>query len=199
MLNYLKQNKHVVMVAIAMFIVSMSTLMFFFGSDKELQKNDFKANVIEMGVIRSEKDQEKKFRAMLHNDKDPFVIISAQGNIEFESKNFETILGYSQQELTNQLIFLYLNNDDFSIVFSAFAKVLQTRETVNVIGPYHLRDKAGIYHLHVGSALPVTEHGKVISVALISKDIGEAVAPVHAPTQPDLALPPPALKVPAHS
>ena len=46
MLRYVRQNKNIIIVAITLFMVSMSTLMFFLGSNKELHNNELKTNNI---------------------------------------------------------------------------------------------------------------------------------------------------------
>ena len=172
MLKYVKQNKHVITVAFGLFIVSMSTLFFFLGSDNEFQKADYKTDFIQALKVKSYEEQEKQYREFLHNEKDAFAILDLEGNIEFSSANFETTLGYTKEEVNHHLFPLFLNTEDLSIFLGAFSKVNQTHESLMMIGPYRLQNKNGEDRFHMGSMIPLFEKGKIMSVAIVSKDIG---------------------------
>jgi PAS domain S-box-containing protein len=171
MLKYLKQNKNVIVAAFTLFIVSMSAIIFFLGSDHELKKNEYKAQVI--ADQHSPEQLEEKYRVLSHNEKNPFLVLSTDGTIEFVSPDFEKATGFKQDELKHQLYLLFINSEDLSIFLGAFAKILESAETLNMIGPYRFREKSGEYHFQMGSAVPVLKkEGRIEYIILIIKDIG---------------------------
>ena len=175
MLKYMKQNKHVITVAIALFIVSMSTLFFFLGSDNEFQKADYKTDFIHALKVKSTEEQERQYREFLQNEKDPFAILDLQGNIVFGSDNFGTLLGYKKEDLDHRLFPLFLNTEDLPVFLGAFSKVSENHQSVLMVGPYRLHDKNGSDHLFIGSMVPLFEKEKLVNIAIVTKDIGNSV------------------------
>ena len=170
-------TKHVITVAITLFIISMSTLMFFVGTDNEFQKSDYKTDVVESIKTKSYEEQEKTYRELLHNEKDPFAVVDNEGKIEFTSENFGTTLGFTRDEVIHRLFQVLLDKEDLSIFLSAFSKVNRSHEPLMMIGPYHIHDKNNESHVHMGSIVPLLEKGKVINIGVITKDIGKAIHP----------------------
>lgn len=179
MLNYIKQNKQVIMVAVTLFVVSMSTVLFFFGSNGN--QSDLKADVVDHGTVtesadvKSLKEEEKSYRELVNNQEDPVFVMNMDGTIKFSSGDVENTLDYKQDDLKNQLFFLLMNPEDLSTFLGAFSKVTQDKTQAVMVGPYRLRDKNGEYHLHMGSLTPIISHGVVEGIAVSSKDISKKV------------------------
>lgn len=177
MLQYIKQNKHVIMVAVTLFVVSMSTILFFFGADHK----DLKADVIEGPAItesldvKSAQEEEKTYRKLVNNNEDPVFVMNVDGTIKFASWDVESTLGYKQEDIDSQIFFLLLHPDDLSPFLGAFGKVIQNKKSVSMVGPYRIRDKNGEYHLHMGSLFPIVTDGNVEEIAISSKDISKKV------------------------
>lgn len=184
MLKYIQQNKQVIMVAVALFIVSMSALLFFLGSNTEFQAHDLKTDVIETVDHKPAQNEETHYRQLLKNNEDPFVVMNVNGSINFTSSNFESTLGYSEKEAQNQVFFNLLNPEDLSIFLGGFGKVLQSEQGVTIVGPYRIRDKKGDFHLHIGSAVPVVVKGKIEKIVLSTKDISAQVPEDKTPETP---------------
>jgi PAS domain S-box-containing protein len=182
MLQYIKQNKHVIMVAVTLFVISMSTLLFFFGSNggqKDLKTDVIGggSNVTESINVKSAQDDEQSYRTIVNNEEDPVFVMNVDGTIKFSSWNVESTLGYKPDELQHQIFFLMIHPDDLSTFLGAFGKVIQNKKPVTMVGPYRLRDKNGEYHLHMGSLFPIVVQGNVDSIAIASKDISSTVQP----------------------
>ena len=160
------------MVAVSLFVISMSTILFFFGSNIEKdQPQELKTSVMESFDIKSLQDQENSYRTMLKNNEDSIIVLNGDGTIDFTSWDIETGLGYNQNEMKTQIFFLYLNPDDLSLFLGAFGKVIDTQKPMHMVGPYRLRSKDGGYHLVIGNLTPVIEGDKVTKIVVSTKDI----------------------------
>lgn len=167
------------MVAVTLFVVSMSTLLFFMGGNDDINNHDLKTSVVEENSIKesidvkSLQEDEKNYRKLVNNQEDPVFVMHIDGTISFASWDVETIMGYKPGELEHQVFFLLIHPEDLSTFLGAFGKVVQTKQAVPMVGPYRLRDQKGEYHLNVGSLIPVIEHGNIDSIAISTKDIGQ--------------------------
>lgn len=59
MLKYIKQNKNIIVVAVALFMVSMSTLVFFLGANNDLHQSEYKTNVINVETTKTQTHEQK--------------------------------------------------------------------------------------------------------------------------------------------
>ena len=171
MFKYIKQNKNIIVTAVAMFIVSVSVLMFFFSANTEIAPHDIKTDIIEGINVKLPQENESKFRKLLNNNKDSVLAVALNGDIEFASWDFESILGYKQEEILHKSFFTLLNPEDLSDFLGAFGRVMESHQQVNTIGPYRIRDAGGKYHIHIGSATPLLEKDKIRQIIISTKDI----------------------------
>ncbi len=167
------------MVAVTLFVVSMSTVLFFFGSNGN--QTDLKADVVahetamESIDVQSHQEEEKSYRKLVNNQEDPVFVMNMDGSIKFSSGDVENTLDYKQGDLKDQIFFLMMNPEDLSSFLGAFSKVMQDKTQVLMVGPYRLRDKNGEYHLHMGSLTPIVSNGVLEGIAVSSKDISKKV------------------------
>ncbi len=59
MLKYIKQNKNIIVVAVALFMISMSTLMFFLGANNDLHQSEYKTDVINVETTNTQSHEQK--------------------------------------------------------------------------------------------------------------------------------------------
>lgn len=170
MLKYLKQNKNIFIVALGLFIASMSTLLFILSGEKD-SVNELKTNVVDSITLKSHQEEERNYRELIDNHDDPIIVLSLDGTIEFASWDFEANSGYRQKELKEELFFSILHPEDLGTFMTAFGKVLETENSITMIGPYRLRDGNGEYHVHMGSVHPLKEHDKVVKIGVTTRDI----------------------------
>lgn len=167
------------MVAVTLFVVSMSTILFFFGQNSNTIPKDLKADVMESNTVtesidvKSLQEKEKTYRKLVSNQEDSVFVMNVDGTIKFSSWDVETNLGYKQDDLNNQIFFLLINPEDLSTFLGSFGKVIQSKKPVFMVGPYRLRDKDGEYHLHMGALTPIVTDGNVEEIAVSSKDISK--------------------------
>lgn len=172
MLQYLRENKHVIMVAVTLFVLSMSSVFLFFGSNGELAGKDIKTDILQEPItVKSLQEKENTYRKLLNNQEDTVIVISVDGLVTFSSWNIENTLGYKQQDLNHQMLYSMIYPDDLPNFMSAFGKVLKNKKPVSNVGPYRLRDQSGAYRTHIGSFAPIVSHGNVDEIAIASKEI----------------------------
>lgn len=174
MLHYLRQNKHIIAASLTLFVISLSTLMFFVSANHDIQPTDYHAALLEDGKDTSLHTLEEKYRAFVHNDQDSLVVLDPEAKIDFVSWDFEVLLGHALPDIQAEAFSTLLHPNDVSTFLNGFHKVLQLQQTINVIGPYRLRDQKGMYHFHVGTAMPFVENGKITKIVLITHDINES-------------------------
>lgn len=173
------------MVAVTLFVLSMSTVLFFFGENADGSEKDLKTNLMEGSSmtesidIKSPQESEQKYRKVVNNIEDPVFVLNLDGTLKFASWDVENTLEYKPEELDHQIFFLMIHPEDLSTFLGAFGKVIQNKKPVSMVGPYRLRDKKGEYHLHMGSMQPIMSHGEVEEVAVSSKDISKKVQNEH--------------------
>ncbi len=176
MLKYLSQNKHVILVAVALFVVSMSTLLFFLGADPKGQQHEIKTDLLDSADVKSPKDIEDRYRKLINNNEDPVLALALDGTIEFASRDAELKWGYGKKNIVNQSIFVLLHPDDLPDFLGVFGKVLQTEHAVNTIGPYRVLGKNDEYRVIIGAAAPLIEKGKIQKIIIAAKDITDELS-----------------------
>ncbi len=176
MLKYLSQNKHVILIAVALFVVSMSTLLFFLGSNTETQQHEIKTDLLENSKVKSLNDTEDYYRKLVNNHEDSILALALDGSIEFASLDTESKWGYGKKDILNQSIFVLLHPDDLPDFLGVFGKVLQTEHSVNTMGPYRVRGKDSGYRIIIGLATPLMEKGKIQKIIITAKDITDGLA-----------------------
>jgi PAS domain S-box-containing protein len=183
MLNYLKQNKNIFMAATGIFIVSMSVLMIFLNSEPQ-SKEDLKADVVNSGTVTETLDQEKSYRQIIQNQEDPMIVMGVDGLINYNSWDLEATTGYKPNDLKGQLFFNYINPDELATFLGAFAKVIESEEPVTMVGPYRFKDANGEYHYHMGAIYPIIENGKIVKLAITTRDITQEMQKAKDQEQP---------------
>ncbi len=200
MLQYLKQNKHVIMVAVALFVVSMSTILFFIGSNGGLNGGEIKTDVLDPPAVtesidvKSMQEKETAYRKLVNDQEDPVFVMNVDGTIRFASWDVENALGYKQTEINKQIFFLLIHPDDLSTFLGAFGKVIQNKKPETMVGPYRLRDNKGEYHLNMGSLYPIMNGDSVEEIAISSRDITKKVQDNQSNTEDKKPAPAPAPK-----
>jgi PAS domain S-box-containing protein len=169
--NFFRQNRNILVVALSVFIVSMTSLMFFLNSH-ESDSSEFKTDVMHAGTEASG-DPETGYRNIFEGGEDPFAVIKLDGHIVFTSGNLETITGFSREDLQGRLFFSLIDSEDLPTFFSAFGKVIETGKAVTMIGPFGLVNRYGEYRTSMGSVYPVIEDGRVARIGIMVKDISE--------------------------
>ena len=170
MLEYIKQNKHVIIVAITIFVLSTSSVLFFFGSNQDLKTDLLEGTKITEGInLKSLQEKEQKYRKLLNNQEDTIFAVNVDGAITFASWDVENNLGYKQSELTEKNLYSLIDSEDLSGFMVGFGQAIKNKKPVVNVGPYRLLDASGNYHKNIGYLFPNAEE-----ILIASKDISPA-------------------------
>ncbi len=169
MYNFFRQNKHILLVAAGVFIVSMTALLLFLNTENK-SNADLNTDVLSSDANNND-NSESHYRDLFQNQSDPIVVVGLDGHINFTSWNYEAVTGFTSQELKGQLFFSLINSEDLPAFFSAFGKVVETGKPQSAVGPFRIIDKDGNYHTSMGSVYPVIEQNKVTMIGIVAKDI----------------------------
>jgi len=175
MQNFFRQNRNILVVALSIFIVSMTALLFFLNSTER------DSGALQTNILQHESgepvdvDLEKSYQDLFQCGDEPFVVMKLDGHITFANSKFLASTGFVNDDLRGKLFFSLIDSRDLTAFFSAFGKVVETGKAVTMVGPFRLADKAGDYKTSMGSVIPVIEKGKVARVGIVIKDISNAV------------------------
>lgn len=188
MLQFLRSNKNILVVALGIFIVSMTSLMFFLNTQNQTEvSHETKADVLDSVMVHSHYNEEKAIREELGNNDDAVVVIGIDGKINFASWDYEKITGLSPDDLEEQLFFSYVHPEDLAIIFGAFGKVIESGKATTMVGPYRVLTNDGEYKVNMASLYPLKENEKVNRIAITVKEISQEM--LEHPEQPAKVLP----------
>lgn len=173
MYNYWKSNRNVILTAVALFVVSLTALLYFLTGEPGNEYGGLKANVVDSLSVKTQQEEEKTYRSLLdeYDHEGPLVVIGVDGFVEFASWDFETITGYTLDEMKEELFYSFVHPEDLSLILGASGKVLATESPVVMVGPYRMRDADGEYRLHMASLYPVKKHEKITKIIIAIRDI----------------------------
>jgi PAS domain S-box-containing protein len=170
------------MVALGVFVVSMTALLFFLNNGAvHINSDELKANVIENTDTAGTENAvdnsgtENTLREQFQDKDDPYLLITPDGAVDDASANYESVTGVAADDIKGKTFYSQVNPDDLPTVLSSFSKVLETGDEVTMIGPYRIKDGNGEYRLYMGSFYPIKKDGKIIDVGVVNRDISNAV------------------------
>lgn len=155
------QNKKIAAMALAVFMVSFSLMMFFLGNAENL--NQTATNVLHLG---EEESAEMKLEG-------PGFITNVEGELIYASEGFCEIMAGNCSEIVDGKIFEYINAKELPDFVSIFSELVASGEKKEVIGPFRVlaSDKEKLVLL---SAQPVKDgDGKVSTIIFVTKNLTE--------------------------
>lgn len=178
MYNFWKNNKNVILIAVAMFVVSITVLLFLL-TEEHTQTNNLTANVMQSAKTAGHEKSEQEYRNKFASNNEPFIVLGLDGKIDFASWDYREFSGYSDEELTDQMIFTLVDPADLPMLVASFGEVVATQDAKSMVGPYKIKNKDGEYRTHIASLYPILEDDKVVGVIFNPKDITDAISPVE--------------------
>jgi len=166
----ISQNKKIAISAIALFVISLSTMIFFLGGD---------ANVASEGganVMGSHGGAEKEGGGSSIDISKTGFSTDLSGNILVTSKEFCKLLGQKCEDIVKQPIYKYVDKDDFSEVAAVLGKLSVSEQTIDSIGPIRIGTDSNSMKIVILSAQSVKDHdGKMMGINFSVKDITDKV------------------------
>jgi PAS domain S-box-containing protein len=164
------QNKKIAISAIALFVVSITTMTFFLGGDSNIA-SEGGANV--MGSGGSGHGGESSTEATV--SKTGFST-DVSGNITAASKDFCKLLDKNCEEIIEQPIYKYVNKEDFSELSKVLGELASSAHTIDSIGPIKISADQGNERMIILSAQSVqNKEVKITGINFSVKDITDKV------------------------
>ena len=119
------------------------------------------------------KQSEERYRFLVDNSKELFIILSKTGKILFANKSTLSCAGYSEVELTGKPISQFLTKDSVKKTMYALAQEFLRKPQPEM--EVQIRTKLGkIRQLEISEgSVPAHEEGKLIGVLISARDITE--------------------------
>ena len=116
-------------------------------------------------------ESERRYRNLVENAPDVIFTLASDGTIASLNPAFERITGWSRAEWLHKQFTSILHPDDLSRGLELFEHVLKGEETA----PFEFRvlNKSGDYLTAEFTVTPQTQHGSVIGILGIARDISE--------------------------
>lgn len=164
------QNKKIAISAIALFVVSFSTMIFFLGGDIKGA-----ANVMGAGEHGGGSGHGGAEAVTAEINKSGFST-DVSGNITVVGKDFCVLLNQECPELIKQPIYKYVDKDDFSELSEVLGKVVESPQSIDSIGPIHVSADQEKEKLVILSAKSIQNaEGKITGINFNVKDITDKV------------------------
>ena len=138
-----------------------------------LQPGDIDALLIEhRQVEQALRDSEDRFRSLVQNSSDIITILSAEGQIVYESLSVERVLGYGHDEVLRQSAFEMIHPDDAEMAMTLFMQLMMDPPTPVTAIIRYLHKDGGWRDLEV-LAVNHLDNPAIGGIVLNSRDVTE--------------------------
>ena len=169
-MSSLSQNNKIAISAIAVFIVSFSVMLFFLENSNSGLSDSGKASVMHASEAHVEEgifvDIEDVYKSYTTSDEDPIFVTNPEGDIKYSEQVVCDIFRSKCDAMDGELIFDHIDSRDLADFTGTYAKIVQTGESKQALGPYRIHDS-----LVLLSAFPIEGEEGVHSVVFAVKDI----------------------------
>lgn len=118
------------------------------------------------------RESEARFRLIAENAADLIAVVDSKGRRLYNSPSYETVLGYSPQELKNNWAFGEIHPDDRARVMEAASATFETGR--GRVIEYRMRHKDGSWRMLQSSGGTIrNERGEVQGLVIVAHDITE--------------------------
>ena len=117
------------------------------------------------------KENEEKQKVLVDNSYDIIYRITTEGEFDFISKAWTTLLGYTVKDALGKSFAPYVHPDDLKKLTEFFEKIQKTQKRME-ISDYRLKHKDGSWHIFTTNAVPIwNEYGEVTGYSGTARDI----------------------------
>lgn len=172
------QNKKIAISAIALFVISFSTMIFFLGGDVKGAANVMGAGEHGGSSAGTHSGAEVSTTEV---SKTGFST-DVSGNITVVGKEFCTLLNQNCADLIKQPIYKYVDKEDFSELAEVLGKVAESAQSIDSIGPIRVSAEQEKEKLIILSAKSIQNaEGKITGINFGVKDITDKVDGTNKP------------------
>jgi PAS domain S-box-containing protein len=193
MLYFFRQNRNVLLISAAVFIVSMTGLLFFLnnGSDETANRTnqELQTNVVDSFTEKSAQEKEEKYSGLFQGNDSPMVVIKLDGVMEYSNSDYAGATGFTSEELEGQSFFGLIHPEDLPAFLKGFGEVLQSAKPVHMVGPFRMLMKSGEFNANMASLYPVSENEKITRIGVVTKDITDHAQTKNPDKKPEIDVP----------
>jgi PAS domain S-box-containing protein len=113
---------------------------------------------------------EEKFRSLVHNISDIITIVSANGEIQYQSASARQIMGYEENGLRKRSIMEVVHPDDLQFVLTMFQSLIQNGGNSELI-EFRLLNSDGQYFYIEAQATNQLQNPSIAGIVVTSRDI----------------------------
>src|SRR6266550_2271730 len=113
---------------------------------------------------------EEQLRAIINQSNAGIASCDLNGRLLFANQKFREMLGYTDSELAVRTIFTITHPDDVDITKSRFAKMLQTRQPIEMEKRYVRKDRSLVW-VNVCDTPVLDAAGKAVSAVAVAIDV----------------------------
>ena len=138
------QNRKVLLMAVSIFVVSVSMILFFVGGngqDLSVSNENLQTQLLE--VFHHNEEKVDDYRELLGDPDSPLFVVESDGTFSYLSPDFAEKIGYSEEELLGEAFFPYIHSKDLPVFVTAFTKLVQNGEQQSNLGPFRIEMKNG--------------------------------------------------------
>lgn len=119
-------------------------------------------------------ESESRFRSLVHNSSDITTILSAEGNINYESPSFYRLFGYEENEVLGRNAFEFVHHEDVEPTLEIFKGLIENSNNNNAI-LFRFRNKANEW-IYLEAIANNLLNDKIINGLVVnSRDVTERV------------------------
>ena len=119
-------------------------------------------------------ESENRFRSLVHNSSDITTILSAEGNIKYESPSFYRMFGFEESEILGKNAFEFLHPEDVEITINEFRRLANSESTSNAI-LFRFRNKLNEWIYLEAIANNLLNDNNINGIVVNSRDVTERV------------------------
>jgi len=169
-------NRKMFVIAMSMFLVTMSSVLFMVGEEKisiDIDNRDLQTFVLQHDELEGSHD-EAFYRNLIRNQKDEFAIINTDRTIKFITPHTEELHGIYAKENQDLNVLSLIHPKDLTEFANTIMDYNEDPKEKSGIGPVRIKTSSGNYINYILTLIPIfDENGEKIASAVLLKDISK--------------------------
>lgn len=175
-MEFLSQNKKILLSSLSILVVSVAILLLFASTGQEV-KTSGHASVSTGHGSSNHESEAILYSDYLNEDENVWFVTDVSGTYIDFSDEYLSLIGRKAEEVKGTLLFSDLNAKDLPAIMSENSKLLLNANKVEGLGPYRIMKNDQEEILVIFKAVPIlnAENNKVSEIVFSVKDISQIV------------------------
>lgn len=169
-------NRKMFVIAMCMFLVTMSSVLFMVGEEKisiDIDSHDLQTFILQHDKLEEDHDEDF-YRELIDNEDSQFAIINTDRTIRFTTPHIEKAHGVNYEENTELNVLSFIHPKDLTEFVNTLMDYNEDLKERTGIGPVRIKTDSGNYISYILTIVPIfDEEGEKIASAVIMKDISK--------------------------